>query len=89
MWVATVLDDPGVTRKLLLIALLLGTSARADGTGILVTDAMLVGDSGFPLSTVCSALDTLQQRGLLLQVHRGHQLDDGGHAVSEYALLMP
>ncbi|MEU0933484.1 hypothetical protein [Embleya sp. NPDC005971] len=88
-WQEVVRGDPGIERTLLLFALLLASHAKSDGTGIRVTHAILAADGGFHLSTVRRALDTLRQRGLLLQVHRGHRLGDGSSSFSEYALLLP
>ncbi|WP_406285438.1 hypothetical protein [Embleya sp. NBC_00896] len=89
MWLDTVRRDPGIERTLLLFALLLASHAKSDGTGIRVTHAILAAEGGFHLSTVRRALDALQRRGLLLQVHRGHRLGDGNSSLSEYTLLLP
>ncbi|MYV98397.1 hypothetical protein [Streptomyces sp. SID3343] len=89
VWQQTVRRDPEIERTLLLFALLLSSYANADGTGIRVTHAILAADGGFHLSTVRRALDVLQKRGLLLQLHRGHRLGDGRASLSEYTLLLP
>jgi hypothetical protein len=89
VWWRAIRDDPGITGDALLVALLISTTARSDGTRAVMSNQALVDDTGLSLATVKRRVREVREAGWLVLVERGRRLGNGSTTANAYALTHP